>query len=78
MRSIRWLAVIEPGGGTAGFLTGRAVGPNAMRLLANFNVQQNQTTGAITGDVGKDTLSGTPKDPAVLTNACRGGDDEDD
>ena len=67
------VAVIEPDGGSEGLLSGRTVGPGSMRLLANFNLQQDQTTGAITGELGKDTESGATKDPAVLTNACRGG-----
>ena len=49
------------------------MGPKATRLIGNFNVQQDATTGALTGEIGKDTLSGAVKDPAVLTNACRGG-----
>lgn len=69
----RIAGVLEPDGGAEGFLTGRTTGPSSMRLLANFNVQQNQTTGAITGEFGKDTQSGASQDPAVLTNACRGG-----
>jgi hypothetical protein len=70
----RAAGVVEPDGGSEGFLTGRTVGPDSMRLLANFNTQQNQTTGALTGEFGKDTLSGdASKDPAVLSNACRGG-----
>jgi hypothetical protein len=67
------VGVLEPDGGSEGFLTGRTVGPDSVRLLANFNLQQDQTTGAITGELGKDTQSGATKDPAVLTNACRGG-----
>jgi hypothetical protein len=67
------IGVIERDGGSEGFLTGRTIGPDSMRLLANFNLQQDQTTGAITGELGKDTLSGATKDPAVLTNGCRGG-----
>jgi hypothetical protein len=67
------VAVIEPDGGSEGFLTGRTVGPGSMRLLANFNLQQDPTTGAVTGELGKDTQGGASKDPAVLTNACRGG-----
>ena len=41
------VGVIEPDGGSEGLLSGRTVGPNSMRLLANFNVQQNAQTGAL-------------------------------
>ena len=67
------IGVLEPGGGAEGFLDGRTTGPGSVRLLANFNAQQNESTGALTGEFGKDTLSGATKDPAILTNACRGG-----
>jgi hypothetical protein len=66
-------AVLEPDGGVEGFLVGRTVAAPHARVLANFNVQQNAMTGALTGELGKDTLSGASKDPAILTNACRGG-----
>jgi hypothetical protein len=66
-------AVIEPDGGSEGYLTGRTIGPDSMRLLANFNLQQDPTTGALTGELGKDTQSGASQDPALLSNACRGG-----
>jgi hypothetical protein len=65
------VGVLEPDGAAEGFLTGRTVAKPHTRLLANFNVQQDEQTGAITGEFGKDTLNG--KDPAILTNACRGG-----
>jgi hypothetical protein len=67
------VGVIEPDGGSEGLLTGRTVGPDSMRLLANFNVAQNQTTGALTGELGKDSQTGAARDPAILTNACKGG-----
>lgn len=67
------VTVLEPDGGGEGFLTGRTVAKPHVQLLANFNIQQNPQTGAITGELGKDTLSGASKDPAILTNACRGG-----
>jgi hypothetical protein len=66
------VGVLAPDGGAEGLLTGRTVGPNSAQLIANFNVKQDQSTGAITGELGKDTQSGAFKDPAVLTNACRG------
>ena len=66
-------AVIEPDGGSEGFLTGRTIGPDSMRLLANFNLQQDLTTGAVTGELGKDSQSGASQDPALLSNACRRG-----
>jgi len=70
----RAVAVLEPDGGAEGFLRGRTVARPHAWLLANLNIQQNPDTGAITGELGKDTLSGTStKDPAILTNACRGG-----
>jgi hypothetical protein len=69
----RAVTVLEPGGGAEGFLVGRTVGPQSTQLLANFSIQQDQTTGAITGELGKDTSGGATKDPAILTNACRGG-----
>jgi hypothetical protein len=65
--------VLDPDGTAEGLLTGRTVGPKSAHLIANFNVTQNPSTGAITGEIGKDTQSGAVKDPAVLTNACRGG-----
>jgi hypothetical protein len=70
----RSVGVVEPDGGVEGFLRGRTVAKPHARLFANFNLQQNLDTGAITGELGKDTLSGaTFQDSAVLTNACRGG-----
>ena len=67
------VGVIEPDGGAEGLLTGRTVGPDSMRLLANFNVQQDATTGALTGELGKDSQTGAAQDPAILTDACKGG-----
>jgi|SRR5919108_3600531 hypothetical protein len=70
----RAVGVLEPDGGGEGFLTGRTVAKPHARVYANFNIQQDQQTGAITGELGKDTLSGaTFKDSAILTSACRGG-----
>jgi hypothetical protein len=67
------VGVLAPDGTAQGLLTGRTVGPNSTQLIANFNVRQDQSTGALTGELGKDTQSGAIKDPAILTNACRGG-----
>jgi hypothetical protein len=67
----RVVGVLEPDGGVEGFIIGRTVGESSARLLANFNVQQDET-GAITGEFGKDTQSGPLQDPAILTNACGG------
>jgi hypothetical protein len=67
------VAVLDPEGTAEGFLRGRTVAKPHAQVLANFNVQQDQQTGALTGEIGKDTLSGATKDPAILTNACRGG-----
>ena len=67
------VGVLAPGGDVEGVLTGRTVGPKSVRLIANFDVKQDQSTGALRGEFGKDTQSGAVKDPAVLTNACRGG-----
>ena len=67
------VGVIEPDGGSEGLLSGRTVGPGSMRLLANFNVSQDETTGALTGELGKDSQTGAAQDPAILTDACRGG-----
>jgi hypothetical protein len=69
----RAVGVIEPDGGSEGLLTGRTVGPNSMLLVANFNLQQDATTGALTGEIGKDSQTGASQDPAILTNACKGG-----
>jgi hypothetical protein len=67
----RAIAVLEPDGSAEGFITGRTVAKPHTQLLANFNAQQDEQTGAVTGEFGKDTTSG--KDAAILTNACRGG-----
>ena len=67
------VGVLDPDGTAEGVITGRTVGPDSARLIGNFNVAQDPHTGAITGEIGKETLSGAVKDPAVLTNACRGG-----
>lgn len=65
--------VLEPDGGSEGLLSGRTVGPDSVRLLANFNVSQDATSGALTGELGKDSQSGAAQDPAILTDACRRG-----
>lgn len=67
------VGVLEPDGGSEGFLAGRTVAKPHVHLLANFNVQQDPETGAITGEFGKDSQSGPSQDPAILTNACHGG-----
>jgi hypothetical protein len=54
-------------------MPGRTVARPHARVLTNFNIEQDQQTGAITGELGKDTLSGSTVDPGILTNACRGG-----
>ena len=70
----RVVGVLEPGGGTEGFLIGTTVGRGSAQLLANFNLQQD-AAGAITGELGKDSQSGALQDPAILTDACRSGHD---
>jgi hypothetical protein len=67
------VGVLAPGGDAEGLLTGRTVGRNSAQLVANFNLTQDASTGDVTGELGKDTQTGAIKDPAVLTNACRGG-----
>jgi hypothetical protein len=69
------VGVLEPNGGTEGFLIGSTVGKRSAHLLANFNAQQD-ATGALTGELGKDTQSATLHDPAILTDACRSGHDK--
>jgi hypothetical protein len=71
------IGVLEPDGGTEGFLIGSTVGTRSVHLLANFNAQQD-ATGALIGELGKDTQSTALQDPAILTNACGGGHDERD
>jgi hypothetical protein len=72
------VGVVEPDGGAEGFLTGQTSGRDAVRLLANFNADQDPDTLAITGEFGKDTQTQDPykptedEDPAVLTDACDG------
>jgi hypothetical protein len=80
----RVAGVLDSGGSIEGFINGFTAPPSSARVLANFNAQQNLTTGAVTGELGQDTLSGPIKDPAVLSNACQGarghdagGDDDD-
>jgi hypothetical protein len=83
-----FVGVVEPDGGAEGFLSGRTVGHRSVRLLANFNADQDQNTGVLTGEFGKDSQVQQPyaptedQDPAVLTNACMNhghghGDDHD-
>jgi hypothetical protein len=69
----RVIGVLEPDGGTEGFLGGRTVARPRVALLANFNLQQNPQTGAITGEFGSDSQTGMSQDPAILTNACSAG-----
>lgn len=69
----RAVGVLEPDGGTEGLLAGRTVGPDSVRLLANFNVAQDPASGALTGELGKDSQSGAAQDPAILTSACKRG-----
>jgi len=70
------VGVVEPDGGAEGFLTGRTTGDKPVRLLANFNANQNPYTLAISGEFGKDTQTQDPygphedQDPAVVTDAC--------
>jgi hypothetical protein len=72
------VGVVEPDGGAEGFLTGRTTGRHSVRLLANFNVDQNPDTLAITGEFGQDTQTQKPyaptedEDPAVVTDGCDG------
>jgi hypothetical protein len=68
----RFAGVIEPGGGIEGFIIGRTVGRPSVKLVANFNAQQD-ATGALTGELGKDGQGGPLQDPAILTSGCRGG-----
>ena len=66
------VGVLEPEGQVEGFLRGRTVAKPHAKVFANFNVQQDEQTGAVTGEIGKESLSGM-QDGAILTNACRGG-----
>jgi hypothetical protein len=66
----RAIGVLEPGGGAEGFLAGRTVARPKVALLANFNLQQDQQTGAISGEFGTDSQTGSSQDPAIVTNAC--------
>jgi hypothetical protein len=65
-----YVGVAEPDGGTEGLLTGRTTGPESVRVLSNFNVQSDETTGSIVGEAGKDSQAGQFQDPLVLTNGC--------
>jgi hypothetical protein len=69
----RVVGVLEPDGGAEGLLTGHTVARPHARLIANFNAQQDPQSGVLTGELGKDSQSGASQDPAILTNACRGG-----
>lgn len=66
------VGVLEPGDRVEGFLRGRTVARPHAKVFANFNAEQDETTGAVTGEIGKESLSGM-HDGAILTNACRGG-----
>jgi hypothetical protein len=65
-----FVGVLEPGGGTEGFLIGRTLTRPSVQLLANMNLQQDQTTFAVTGELGKHPETGADQDPAVLTAGC--------
>ena len=72
-----FVGVVEPDGGAEGFLTGevRSGRHSSAQLFANFNVDQDMDTGAITGEFGQDSQMDKPysheeQDPAVITNAC--------
>jgi hypothetical protein len=72
-----FVGVVEPDGGAEGFLTGKVSSGHhsSAQLLANFNVDQDMDTGAITGEFGKDTQVSTTytpedQDPAIITDAC--------
>jgi hypothetical protein len=67
------VGVLEPDGGAEGFLVGRTSGRADRTLLANFNLQQDPRTGAISGELGKDSQTGAAQDPAVLSGACGHG-----
>jgi hypothetical protein len=78
-----FVSVVEPDGGAEGFITGSTVGRPSVRLLANFNADQNGNT--LTGEFGKDSQVEKPyaippedQDPAVLTNACLDNDHDHD
>jgi hypothetical protein len=69
-----FVAVLEPDGGGEGFLTGVTKGKDAVRLLANFNFDED-TRDHISGEFGQDTQVQRPyapedEDPAIVTNAC--------
>jgi hypothetical protein len=66
------VGVLEPEGQVEGFLRGRTVAKPHAKMFANFNVLQDAQTGAVTGEIGKESLTGM-QDGAILTNACRGG-----
>jgi hypothetical protein len=66
------VGVLEPDGQAEGFLRGRTVARPHAKVFANFNVQQDPQTGELTGEIGKESLSGM-QDGAILTSACRGG-----
>jgi hypothetical protein len=65
-----YLGVLEPGGDNEGVLVGRTIGKHSARLVANANIDQDPNTGAITGELGKDSQTAPPQDSAVLTDAC--------
>jgi hypothetical protein len=69
----RVVGVLEPDGGSEGFIYGRSVARPHVTLLANFNVQQDPQTLVITGEFGKDTQTSSSQDPAIITDACSGG-----
>ena len=65
------VGVLEPDGQAEGFLRGTTTAKPHAKVFANFNVQQAEN-GDVTGEIGKETLSGM-QDGGILTNACRGG-----
>jgi hypothetical protein len=75
-----FVGVVEPGGGVEGFITADTTGRDSVRLLANFNAQQDEDTGEIDGEFGTDSQTDSPyapydqnpQDPAIVTNACFG------
>jgi hypothetical protein len=72
------VGVIAPDGSVEGVYVGHTTGPNPARLVANFNANQDPTTGAVRGEIGKDSQTGALQDAAVLTNACGADNDNGD
>lgn len=74
----RLFGVIAPDGSVEGVYVGGTTGPDSARLVANWNANQDPTTGAVSGEVGKDSQTGAFQDPAVLSSACGDHDDDGD